>query len=396
MMTLHSQTEFRWFRFIFRLVLAIPFVIALFLGIFYLAAPYYQFSEPERFNGQRFYNPYQDNAGQTTRSLSFSFNARHFVGMILKGNYNINIKGADTLQTQHSHLTVNNFQILHSYVDQSGAKLSIYRHGMGGNSGQQLCIGAHSVVWTDYPLWSQPRHKQNLLRKLNRTSELVALTDPIPSFTYAELIKLSGYQLIELSQSSEASLACWDTALSHGRDVHLLLSNFSGEEATDSSKTFFSTQLFYNETSAANLIRALKKGRFYNLEQPFSAIGREIPYVQSALMKADTFSLLVWPMAQQIRFIGQNGKLLQQSADTNASEYRFRDDDTYLRAEVVFDDGSTILLNPVVRTQGGSLPVQSTAIFDVGKTAVIRAFIVFGFVLFFSLFIRFLSRKKST
>lgn len=394
-MTLHSQSEFRWYRFIFRLVLAIPVVIALFLGIFYLAAPYFQFSEPEPFNGQRFYNPYQDISGQTNCSLNLSFNARHFVEMAFKGNYHINIKGADTLQTQHNRLEVNNFQILQPYVDRSGVKLSIYRHGIGWHSGQQLCIGAHSVVWTDYPFSSQLRHKQNLLRKLNRTSELVAITDPIPSFSHDDLINLSGYQLIELSQSSEALLACWDTALSHGRDVHLLLSNFGGEDVNDSTKTLFSIQWLNSETTVANLLHALKRGSFYNLERPFFALSRELPYVQSALMKTDTFSLRVWPKAQQIRFIGQNGKLLQQATNTYSSDYRFRDHDTYLRAEIDFEDGSIIFLNPVVRTQGESLPVQSTATFDIDRTALMRSLFIVAAVLFFSVLIRIFSHKKT-
>jgi hypothetical protein len=69
-----------------------------------------------------------------------------------------------------------------------------------------------------------------------------------------------------------------------------------------------------------------------------------------------------------VRFIGQSGVVRNTISGKNVTGYRFRPDDTYIRAEIL-SPNTTIVLNPVIRTTNGSLP-QASATVNVVKTVL--------------------------
>ncbi len=391
---LQKQTGYRWWRFFLHFIFAIPFVLLLFFGIFYLAAPYFEISETRPFSGIFFYNPYQNLDSENQLKLEIQSKSANFWDMIRNRHYQIRLKGADSLTHDNALLNTSNFHVFQPYVDHKGQRLRIYRHGYGTTSGQQLCIGARKIIWTDYPFFGQLRHKQNILNKLNRSSELVALSKPDQFFTTDELIQLIGYQLIELSNTSATSMACWDTVLSHGQAVHLLLGNFAENQEDETLHSVFSTRLLIDELNVSNLLESLKKGSFYNLERPFSALTEEVPQLISADILADTFQIEVWPAAVEIKLIGQNGQVLHRADHTPQTAYPLSGFDTYIRAEISFDDGTILYLNPIVRSGSAALPVRPTPKFDVIRTSVMRSLYIIATVLILSVLISTTGKKK--
>lgn len=392
-----SQNTSGWSKIIIRLFWAAFFGMLAFLTIFYLSAPFFSYEKPQAFSGAHIHSPYLAVFPQTTVSLSFDLNALHLADLLINGKLRTNFKFYDTLSNTTDKIDISNFQFMHRYIDNNNDKLLIYRHGYGLTDDQQLCFGAKKVVWTDYPFFQDLRHKQDIIWKLNQTSYLVALTDPGRSYTADELRFLSGYQLIELTNTDTDALKVWDLVLSHGHRANLLLSNLSRSQSLNlEEQKIHTVQLLINELNINQLLECLANGSYYCLSRPESVVNTPSPQLQQLVIQNDTFSLGINKPASEIRLIGQDGRLLKRLADTNQLNYLMRDTDTYIRAEMQFTDGSQLFLNPVFRHENIDFKPQSPAIFDTDKTALMRGIYTVLLVLLFMIIFRiFLKRARN-
>ena len=392
-----SQNTSGLSKIIIRLFWAAFFGVLAFLTIFYLSTPFFSFKNPQPFSGAYMHSPYPAVFPQRTVSLSFDLNALHLADLLINGKLKTNFKFYDTLTNTTDKIDISNFQFMHRFIDTNNDKLLIYRHGYGLTNDQQLCFGAKKVVWTDYPFFQDLRHKQDIIWKLNQTSDLVALTDPGRSYTSDELRFLSGYQLIELTNTDTAALKVWDIALSHGHRVNLLLSNLSRSQSLNLEEQKIHTiQFLINELNIKQLLDCLENGNYYCLSRPESVVNTPAPQLQQLVIQNDTFNLGINIPASEIRLIGQDGRLLSRLADTNQLNFLLRSTDTYLRAEMQFADGSQLFINPVFRHENIEFQRQSPASFDSDKTALMRGIYTVLFVLFFMIIFRiFLKRVRN-
>ena len=58
-------------------------------------------------------------------------------------------------------------------------------------------------------------------------------------------------------------------------------------------------------------------------------------------------------LADQVSFVGQNGKLLAKNKNTFSAMYVIRPEDRYVRTVIDFGSGASIFLNPVFRYSKG-------------------------------------------
>ena len=75
----------------------------------------------------------------------------------------------------------------------------------------------------------------------------------------------------------------------------------------------------------------------------------EVPELQEVTFDNDTLKVSVSEKAKEIRFIGQNAIVKQRLNNVSEGFYHFEKDDTYIRAEIEFENGNTLYLNPLVR-----------------------------------------------
>lgn len=384
-----SQSLVSWPKAIFRILVISIAIFAGFLVLFYLAAPFYTFREPKLFEGPNFYNPYADTTATIEREIQINLNALNLVDVVLNGRLDINLKYYDSLVYEPMSLDISNFQFSHHFVDPKGNLLNFYRHGYGLTGDQQLCIGSRKVIWTDYPFIQHLRHKQDILEKVGRYCELVALTDPIRSYTQEELKYLSGYQLMEVTNTNEASMSSWDMALSFGHRVYLILSNLETGGESINPKMVHTNYLFVKENSIDAIIESLNKGHFYSISQPVDSPYGPICDLKNVDVLNGVMTVEVQPQAERIRFIGQNGLLLQTIDKCEKATYTMEPTDTYVRGEAFFADGSILYFNPVNRQEFPNEMVrQDLASLDSIKTAWMRGLYIVIIMLLAQLFFR--------
>lgn len=267
--------------------------ILLFLLVLYLAVPSYSFAEIEPFNGDFIYNPYSE---------------------IKRINY-IDFRAEN--------------------IDNQGIKVYEYGYAMTGT--RYLCLGYEKKRKIDYPFLQSVHYKQFNIDELNKKTRLVALAHPSKGFKQGELTHLDHYRVIEALSPGDNSLYYWDVALSNGHRVNIIA---TGENHATACLA---------DNDNVSVLKSVETGNSYAVKYFRPLI--KVPELQYVELHDDIVSLAVTAMAKEIRFIGQNAQIKQKLTDVSEGFYPFEKDDTYIRAEIEFADGTTLYLNPLVRHQ---------------------------------------------
>ena len=381
-------------------------IVALIIGGFFLLfvlltlyAPRYNFPDPKPFNGNQFYNPYQDL--DTSRWLKANFQVQSQVwGGITNGRHN---RSEDVAELYHrlgyDFICFSDYQQINRYNENSSLFIPAYEHGFGIRKWHQVCIGAQKVMWLDYPLWQTLSQKQHIISKLGEENDIVAIAHPklLNSYPTTDFKFLSGYNLIEVFNQISCSEAHWDSALSTGHPAFIL----SDDDAHDISNPHlvarYCTYIKAPVHSRQGVVSALKSGKAYGAELYMAeedgypekiAYAGQMPYLRSARIVGETFTVEVSQYPLSIRFIGQNGTTKSSVIGLKKASYLIRKDDTYIRAEILFPNkwggpGTRFLLNPVFRYVGNNPVHMPEVSIDAAGTLINRgvALATFIFVL---------------
>jgi hypothetical protein len=95
-------------------------------------------------------------------------------------------------------------------------------------------------------------------------------------------------------------------------------------------------------------------------------------------------------LIKTLRFIGQNGVVKDSLNNVNQGVYAIKDDDSYIRVEMSFDDETIIYLNPIVRHQFQYFFDPSLSDMMKERTWLMR--IIYVFVIIF--FVKYLLSNK--
>ena len=281
--------------------------VLLFFMVLYLSVPSYTFADIEPFNGEFIYNPYSE----------------------------IN--------------RVNYYDFRSNSVENQGIKVYEYGYALGGT--RYLCFGYVKKRLIDYPFLQSVHYKQFNIDKLNKTCRLVAPAHPAKGFRQGQMTHLDHYRVMEALSSGDNSLYYWDIALSNGHRVNIIATGPDYMTAC------------IGDNDAESVYKSLESGNSYAVA--YSGKLAEVPELKSVKLIGDTLSVAVSALARQIRFIGQNAIIKQTVGNTAEAEYHFEKDDTYIRTEIEFEDGSTLYLNPLVRH-------QYSYFFDLNKAKVMK------------------------
>ena len=352
-----------WFYF-GRVMAGIGIVLLLPILFIYLSVPTYSFKEPKPFSGEYLYNPYQDMNPDQWKKYHFHCHTRKYSGLT-NGRKNTAKVIDSVYQTLgYDHYGISDYMSINPHGAEKEDYIPTYEHGYGlFHKTHQLCIGAESVYWPDFPFMQNLNLKQHTINKLSERCRFVV---PVhASFTkgykVSDMALLSNYHLLEVVNPYGNAIEHWDMALSNGHRVYAIgdddTHNVTKTEEFCRNLTMINTP----DLKAENVYEALNKGLCYAVEfdnyyhHPMTLTEKaeqvhNLPYLTCAQLIDDTLFIETSDeKMQEVKFIGQDGKVLKTEENATMAFYVIQPEDTYVRTEINVNGLQHFYLNPVTR-----------------------------------------------
>ena len=349
-----------------------------------LFRPSYSFDEPKPFHGSYLHNPYKDMNPDNWIRANFHAHTRQFGG-ITNGRVNTN----EMLDSVYSalgfdHIGISDYNKINYYDSANPSFIPTYEHGYGIFKIHQLCIGAEKVRRLDYFAFQNLSMKQHTLNRLAKQTRLVIPAHPSfvkNGYLVEDMKYLSNYKLMEVLNGFRISTAHWDTALSNGHLVYLIGNDDSHDvnDIVNVGRRF--TMINATSNDSEQLLRSLENGnavgvRFSvkpeeTLEQKIRRLEKDLPYINQVELKGDTLLVTASKPFLKIRFIGQNGVELDVQKNKKTGTYVIKQDDNYVRAELIFNDWTRLYLNPITRHESSEIVKQRLDHINWTKTIIL-------------------------
>lgn len=357
--------------------------------------PFYSFDEPEPFQGDYLHNPYQDMNPNNWIQANFHAHTRQYGGLT-NGRVNTN-EMVDSVYTSlgFNHVGLSDYNKINYYDSANPSYIPAYEHGYGIFKIHQLCIGAEKVRRLDFFAFQNLNMKQHTLNRLEKQTRLAIPAHPSfvkKGYLVEDMKYLSNYKLMEVLNGFRISTVHWDTALSNGHLVYLIGNDDSHDvtDVTDVATRF--TMINSPENEAEQLLTSLENGNAYavdfpidrkeTLEQKIKRLKKNLPYITQVELKGDTLLIAADKNISKIRFIGQNGKELDTQKNIKTAFYVIQPEDSYVRTELRFKDGTTLYLNPITRHDNNNIVKQRLDHINYPKTIILWTIysIILGFI----------------
>ena len=301
-------------------LLGIAILVILSFLILYLSVPSYRFEDPVAFHGGFIYNPYKSD----------------------KDNWHYYDFRSDT-------------------IDEQG--FDVCEYGYGLSKTRYLCIGTKDKRKIDYPFFQNIHYKQFNIDELQKKCRFAVPAYIDKGFKLREMRYLSHYRLLEALNADCQAVNYWDEALSHGVRVNIIAS--CGNNAEDVKYV-----TVVNAEEVDSVYAALESGDSYAFA--YQRDIKDLPALDFVHLDGDTVTLQVSEKAAVIRFVGQNGVVRDSVVNSETASYCFAPDDTYIRAELVFDDGTVMYLNALLRHPYQYYFDPNMAVVMKGRTMLMR------------------------
>lgn len=326
----------------------------------YIICPAVQFPASKPFAGENIYNPYQHIDSIDVTVANFHSHAKAWKGLTNgKGNGGDLWRRYDSLgYTFHA---VSQYFNIDTFNQLQGNYIPVYEHGMNVKKTHQLVIGANKVYWKDYVFPQTIHNKQHIINKIAEDPNvLIALNHPgmLNGYKKEDFEQLYNYDFIEVLNPQAQSFSAWDEALSTGHPVFGL--------ANDDVHNVFEDKLlgrFYNIVFASNsnrngLMKSLKQGNYFSVWAPESNENmvekrKQIESIKNILQSVsvhdELFKMQFSSVIDTIKLIGQHGKQIDLQTRKTGIGYHFLPSDTYVRVELILNNGTKLFLNPFFR-----------------------------------------------
>ncbi len=327
----------------------------------YVFVPVYQPRMPTPFAGPELFNPYASPGARWQRA-NFHAHSRAWGG-VTSGHQSPAAVREAYLGRGYDVVGLSNYHLI-SRVPGDSNFLPVYEHGFSIKKTHQLIIGARSVTAIDFPLWQTTSAKQYLLNAMRDTAALTALAHPYLRTGYdtSEITRLGGFDLLEVRSHWSDASAWWDAVLTAGNPVWAIGNDDVHDITKPKEIGVVWTMVNAPTPRASDIIPALRQGRMYVVA---AAPGTSPASLQSVTTQGDTIMTRFDQPMEQIRVIGDHGRVRATVSDAAEIRYVFAADDHYARVVATTPTG-TIYLNPVLRAEGQPVPwvvppVQVTA-----------------------------------
>jgi hypothetical protein len=334
--------------------LLLSFVLSV-IFIPYIISPAYRFEDPVAFTGDSFYNPYNNWQNNNYYKANFHYHSNAW-GFLTDGRGETNT--SENILKQYAAYGYDIAGISNYMRTDPLSPIPLYEHGTGIKKTHQLVAGSDAVMWLDFILAFKTSHKQFILNLLKTDSNLIVLNHPSwhNAYTFEDIKLLGNYDCMEVLSTNKESLPLWDTALTAGKMVFMMV-NDDGHDVNNPEVTGRIFNMIAAEDKNMNSVfDALTKG---------SAVGYEFPHTGDTIAIAGFHSALILPESvvvdsdtviftfreklKSIRLMGDRGKELMVVSDSSVVKYRMQQSDTYVRCEAMMYNGTRIIMNPVIR-----------------------------------------------
>jgi len=345
------------------------------VALYYIWAPRYYFPESEVFYGKKIFNPYQvssttqwQRVGIDTRPVWYVDLTQQLTGdeepVFIDKNY------YDTLLVAGNQRIVNKDQ-------------PVYKQGLFHDD--HFVIGCDKISWHDYPFFRDIHNKQHRINKIHSKGCLLYLK---PSAFFVDYQadhpqKLQNYNGFLVDESFEQSIHLWDRALSTGKYKTLLAKALPKNQRFKPEKQY---RIIYIPRNDTTMEYNLQRGNYYvaaKFQRNDNSVNpKELKSLLSEVtVKNDTLVVSTTSPAFAINFFTQDGDIRKVVQETEEASYHIKRNDTYIRAEILFENGTRYYLNPVHRYSGNSPHNYMRTHQNTFKTWLFRGVGIFGTII---------------
>ena len=354
----------------------------------------YSYPQPGAFTGKNLYNPYTDIDTAKWKRANFHLHTRLLFGLTDGAGNSVQIADSFYKFFGYDVSSISDYMRINNYKSNNGIFIASYEHGYQYYKTHQLVINTNKILWTDYFFRQTLNNKQYIINRLKRdSSTLVAIVHPKTRDGYllSDFKHLGNYDYLEIADSKHAFSMYYDTILSSGHPVFIIANDDSHDLSgfTDGAHSF---NVINADPDSRSIICALRTGKSYGVVlnlKPYKTnyekrVAMErLPVLTGFEIHHDTLIVKMNQKADSIKFIGQNGILKTVFLNSRIGRYLFSLDDTYIRTEIVCNDGSVYFLNPVFRNNGSYLPVNLPEVNVIATYAYRISFAIISLLVFF-------------
>ncbi len=330
----------------------------------YLSVPTYSFKEPKPFSGEYLYNPYQDIRPELWKKYHFHCHSHKYFGLTNGRKSKEETIDSVYRALGYDHFGISDYMHINPHNAEKKDYIPAYEHGYGLiRKTHQICIGAKSVYWPDFPFMQNLNMKQHMINKLGERCRFVmpAHASFTKGYKKNDMMFLSNYRLLEVVNPFGNAIEHWDIALSNGHRVYALgnddTHNINDEHEVCHNLTMVNT----TDLDPEHVYEALDKGLCYavefdnwyyyplTLEQKIHD-ARKLDYLTKAQLVGDTlFITTSAETMREVKFIGQDGKVLKTEENVATAHYVIQPEDHYVRTRIDLNGRHFLYLNPITR-----------------------------------------------
>ena len=358
-----SKKKGFWFYF-GRVMAGIGIALLLLVLYVYLSVPTYSFKEPKPFSGEYLYNPYQDMNPNQWKKYHFHCHSRKYFGLTNGRKSTENTIDSVYQALGYDHYGLSDYMFINPHNAEKEDYISAYEHGYGlFRKTHQICIGAESVYYIDFPFMQNLNMKQHMINKLGERCRFVmpAHASFTKGYKVNEMMLLSNYRLLEVVNPYGNAFEHWDMALSNGHRVYALGNDDTHNITKTSEACRNMTMINTPDLNPEHVYEALDKGLCYavefdnwyqfpmTLEEKVKQV-RALPHLTRAELLGDSLFIETSnDKMQKVEFIGQDGKVLKTEEDIATAYYVIQPEDHYVRTHINVNELQHFYLNPVTR-----------------------------------------------
>ena len=343
--------------------------------LIYLMVPRYQFKQGKPFHGEYLYNPYQNMDPEQWKLCNFHSHSHKYMG-ITNGRMSKETDIDSIYQALgYDHYGISDYMRINTYGSERPDYIPSYEHGYGFfRKTHQLCLGAETVLWMDFPFFQSLEMKQHMLSVLQQHTRFAipAHASFTSGYKVNEMRYLSGYRLLEVGNPYGCAFDHWDAALSTGHRVYGIGDDDTHNVLNANEVAKYFTMVNTADMSADSVFDPLDRGCAYTVEfhphydEPFETkvekMHTELFHLTRCELVDDTLFIETdAPNIQLTDFIGQDGKVLKHMDRCQQAWYVIQPEDTYVRVKLRVHNMTFFYLNPITRHNTPTPTDQSTA-----------------------------------
>lgn len=374
-------------------------VLLLLVAFQFIINAKYSFPEPVAFNGQMLYNPYQEMDSTKWNRANFHLHTELMFGLTAGAANSNQVADSFYKYFDYDINSISDYMRINTSNRNKKVFIPVYEHGYQYYKVHQLVINAKKVHWIDYVFRQTIQNKQFIIDRLKKdSSTLVTIVHPKyrNGYTASDFKYLGNYDCLEISNSKNLFINYYDSVLSAGHAVFLMADD-DAHDLADIEDAAHSFNVINGDLEKNSIIHALRTGNSYGVKLNIGqcktnpekkAVMQMLPVLKEMKVVNDSLLVRMNKQVGAIKFIGQNGILKKTSVNCNQGSYKFNNDDTYIRTEIVCSDGSVYYLNPVFRYDRTQL-VPGKPQVNVLKTWIYRIAFIFMLFVIILLFIKY-------